>query len=79
VLKVIVLLLLLALLSFLVTVIVEHLRPDVICTWYWHPISCETYSSFGIYAMPALPTLVAFFLMILALLVGLTALARGQS
>jgi hypothetical protein len=65
-----ILLLVSAVLLFASTVVVEHYEPSVMCTPLWHPISCNTFLAYGIYAAPALPTLIAFALILVAIMVG---------
>ena len=59
-------LIILSITLFLVTVIGEYLDPTIICTFPWHPISCDWMLTHGWYFLPALPTWLAF----LALIVG---------
>jgi hypothetical protein len=55
-----------ALALFVSTVVVKYFIPNVICTFPWHPYSCDQLLQHGLYALPALPTLIAFALLILA-------------
>ena len=55
-----------ALALFVSTVIVEYFFPSVMCVFPWHPYSCDWVVQHGLYALPALPTLIAFALLILA-------------
>jgi hypothetical protein len=51
---------------FMVTVIIEGLFPQLIGTPIMHPIPFEWWVSHRIYAAPALPSLIAFGLLIVA-------------
>jgi hypothetical protein len=54
---------------FAVMAITEHVWPSIIGSRLWHPIPIEAYVAWGLYCAPSLPSLIAFALLALSLVV----------
>lgn len=59
-------LVLMALILFVTTVIVEKLWPNVTASSLWNPVD---WSAYRIYAAPSMPTILAIILLVISLLV----------